>query len=301
MLSKNGFTFTADDLELLQYVFELRLAIIEYLAALVDRSYTRVHKRLAKMAAHGYLSLVRGRPGKHVYGLGRQGIAALIEGGHAPAELASRRLRDNELKPLGIAHSIFVANIHTRILLLTRAGAMRLTNWEEGPHLWDRVTTSGGLVLPVRPDAHFQLQNPAWPEGKQRVNCMLEADRGTMSLSRMRDKVTAYMHYFSQRRHTEKFKGMKAFRVVTVAETRGRAASLAADFKTLMPETWWRAYPVVAFEDLTLETIVPELRDRNRMTGEPKHVIQTTAALAPAATGGAQALPRIAIPGSGTD
>jgi hypothetical protein len=75
----------------------------------------------------------------------------------------------------------------------------------------------------------------------------------------MRDKVTAYSAYFQQQRHLKKYEGMKLFRVATITETRGRAHGLAEEFRAMMPQGWIAAYPVIAFEDLTLERFMPEL------------------------------------------
>ena len=241
---------------LLQHVHELRLATIEQLAALAGRSYKRTQERLVKLEAHRYLSCVARRPQKHVYAVGSEGIEALIEHGFAPRELALKRLRHNELKELGLRHAVFISDIHVRLLQLTRAQSRELSQWVEGPSLWDRVTTSSNVVIPIRPDARFTITGPA---GKGSAHFFLEADRGTMAHSRMRDKVTGYAAYFQQQRHVKKYAGMKVFRVATVTETRGRAQSLAAEFRALMPPAWLAAYPVLAFEDLTLERLMPEI------------------------------------------
>jgi hypothetical protein len=80
-----------------------------------------------------------------------------------------------------------------------------------------------------------------------------------MAHSRMREKITGYTAYFQQQRHVKKYADMKVFRVATITETRGRADGLAAEFQAMMPAAWLAAYPVIAFEDLTLERLVPEI------------------------------------------
>jgi len=256
MPANDGFQLVSGDLQLLQHVYELRLATIEHLAALSGRSYKRTQERLAKLEDRGYLACLARRPQKHVYAIGREGVPLLIEHGYAPRELALKRLRHTELKELGIRHAVFVSDIHVKLLQLTRARAFELSNWVEGPSLWDNVTTSTNAVIPIRPDALFTI---AWPAGKGRAHFFLEADRGTMAHSRMREKITGYAAYFQQQRHVKKYADMKLFRVATITETRGRADGLGAEFRGMMPVAWLVAYPVIALENLTLECLMPEL------------------------------------------
>jgi hypothetical protein len=255
MPSTKGFQLVGSDLPLLQYVYELRLATIDHIAALSSRSYKQTQKRLATLEEQGYLTLLARRPHKHVYALGREGLQELIEQGHAPRELAEKRLRSNELKELGIRHAIFISDIHTKLIQLTKARGCAITNWVEGPSLWDTVTTSANIVIPIRPDAWLTIESP---EGT--AHFFLEADRGTMAHSRMREKVTGYAAYFHQKLHAKKYPGMKVFRVATITGTRGRAEGLAAEFKRMMQPAWLAAYPVIAYDDLTLHTLMPELR-----------------------------------------
>ena len=256
MTAKNGFQLVETDLPLLQYVYELRLATIEHLAALAGRSYKRTADRLAELEKRKYLACIARRPHKHVYAIGREGVPLLIEQGYAPRELADRRLRHNELKDLGIRHAVFIADIHVKLLQLTRARSFALSHWVEGQSLWDRVTTSANVTIPIRPDALFTI---TWPGGKGKAHFFLEADRGTIAHSRMREKVSGYAAYFQQQRHVKKYEGMKVFRVATITETSGRAEGLAGEFRSMMPATWLPAYPVISFENLTLERLMPEL------------------------------------------
>ena len=259
MSSSNGFQFIESDLAIVRYVHELRIATIDNVAMLSDRSYKQTQKRLSKLEEAGYLTCYSRRPNKHVYGLARKGVSVLIEQGFAPRELAERRLRENELHEFGIRHAIFIANIHVKLLRLARAQSLAIPIWVEGSALWDSVTTSDDVSMPIRPDARFAIEGPAG-----RAHYFLEADRGTMAHSRMREKITGYAAYFQQQRHGKKYPGMKVFRVATITETRGRADSLAAEYKTMMPAAWLAAYPVMAFEDLGIDRLTPELAGDKR-------------------------------------
>lgn len=254
MPAKNGFQLYSSDLPFLQNTFVLRLATIDHLAALSKRSYKQTQKRLSKLEERGYLTLVAKRPHKHVYAIGREAVPVLIEHGYAPKELSEKRLRDNELKELGIKHAVFISDIHVRVLKIAQARSLEIVNWVEGKSLWDTVTTSEGEPVPIRPDAWFTLA--ARDGGKWHY--FLEADRGTMAHSRMRAKIQGYAAYFQQQRHVKKYPGMKVFRVATITETRGRAEGLLSEFRSMMAPAWLTAYPVIAFEDLTLERLMPE-------------------------------------------
>jgi len=242
------------DLALMHHTYKLRLATIDHLAALSERSYKQTQKRLVKLEGQHYVRRLTRRPQKHIYTLGRSGSAALIEHGFAPRELASVRLRQTELKEFGLRHAVFISDIHVKLLTLLRGGtSLALTHWAEGPSLWDSVTTGENVTIPIRPDAWFVI-------GAEQVrhHFFLEADRGTMAHSRMREKISGYAAYFQQQRHVKKYEGMKVFRVATITETRGRAKGLTDEFRAMMPATWLTAYPVIAFEDLTLRTLIPK-------------------------------------------
>jgi hypothetical protein len=60
-----------------------------------------------------------------------------------------------------------------------------------------------------------------------------------------------------EQRCTQKYPGMKAFRVLIVTETRGRAKSLAEGVRYLLPTApLQRAYRFTAPEDLMLDAIL---------------------------------------------
>jgi hypothetical protein len=197
---------------------------------------------------------------KHVYVIGSQGVPVLIEEGYAAKELKEKRTRHRELTEIGIRHSLFIADIHTRMLLLTRTGPIKLVNWQEGSSLWDSVARpAGDAELPVRPDAYFILKHAEMPEGKNTFHLFLEADRSTMSHERMAGKIAAYVRYYEQRLHVRKYPGMHSFIVATVTETRSRAEELRKDLHPLIPRSASRdAYLFIPFEDLKHTSLLPK-------------------------------------------
>jgi hypothetical protein len=259
MPAKNGFQLQDGDIELLHYVFQLRLATVDHLSSLSGRSIRALWNRLLKLKKRRYLATVARFMQKQVYALGSQGVEVLIEQGYAPVDLLDARLRHRELTDFGIRHSLFVADIHARLMPLQRTAPIRLARWREGHALWDTAMTPlGGAAIPVRPDAYFILKRAGLPEGKNTFHFFLEADRSTMSHARMAQKISGYLAYYTHGQHAKKYPGMNAFLVATVTETRRRAEELRNDLYSLIPRGSRQAYLFIPFEDLTLAALLPK-------------------------------------------
>jgi len=169
MPANHGFQLQESDVELLNYVFQLRLATMDHLATLSGRSMRALWNRLLKLKQRRYLVGVARFMQKQVYGIGPQGVMALVEQGYAPHEFTEKRLRHRELSEIGIRHSLFIADIHARLMTQTRTGPIVIAHWQESAALWDSVVVKHGEgVIPVRPDAYFILKQVARSEGKTR-------------------------------------------------------------------------------------------------------------------------------------
>ena len=79
-----------------------------------------------------------------------------------------------------------------------------------------------------------------------------------MAHTRMATKITGYLAYHEQRRHTKKYPGMESFVVATVTQTSARAEELRKDLNPLIPRAARDAYPFIPFEDLTLTSLIPK-------------------------------------------
>jgi hypothetical protein len=259
MPAKKGFELQDSDIELLYFVYELRIATIDHLAALSGRSVRALWGRLLKLRERRYLTSVARFMQKQVYAIGSKAKPVLIEYGYAPQDFAERRLRHNELTEIGIRHSLFVADIHARMMLLTRSGPITLAHWQEGSALWDSAVPRGDdAAIPIRPDAYFILEHRESSGRKNSFHVFLEADRSTMSHERMAMKIAGYLAYYEQEAYRQKYPGMRAFIVATVTQTRERAAELRKDLQPLIPHAASRdAYLFFPFEDLTLVTLLP--------------------------------------------
>jgi hypothetical protein len=260
MPAKDGFQLRDGDIELLHFVHQLRIAAVDHLATLSGRSVRALWGRLHKLQERRYLASVARFMQKNIYAVGSAGVPVLIEEGYAPEDLAEKRIRHRELTEIGIRHSLFIADIHTRMLLLTRTGPIQLTHWQEGPALWDSVAGSAGeTATPVRPDAYFILKHTGRPERKNTFHVFLEADRSTMSHERMAGKIAAYVRYHERRLYARKYPGMHSFIVATVTETRTRANELKIDLHPLIPRSASRdAYLFIPFQDLKLTSLLPK-------------------------------------------
>jgi hypothetical protein len=259
MSKKAGFQLQESDLELLHFTHDLRLATIDHLSALSGRSVRALWNRLLKLKKQKYLSSVARFMQRHVYAVGTAGAAVLTEAGFAPGTLNARRLRHRELSEIGIRHSLFIADIHSRVLLETRSGPIRLHHWQEGPTLWDSVIPRQGEAgIPIRPDAYFVLKRKELLEGRNCFHIFLDADRSTMSHERMAQKVSEFLAYYEQRLYARKYPDMPRFLVATVTQTQSRASELRADLYSLIPRTARQAYLFIPFEDLTLTALLPK-------------------------------------------
>ncbi len=211
MPAKNGFQLQRRDIELLRSVHQLRIATIDHLAELSGRSVRALWSRLHKLTERRYPASVARFMQKHVYAIGSAGFQVLIGEGCAPADLREKRIR----------HSLFIADIHTQLLLLTRTGPITLTRWQEGSALWDSVPGRAGEdAIPIRPDVYFILEHAGRPRERDKFHSFLEADRSTMNHDRMAAKIEGYVQ---RRLDARKYPGLHSFIVATVTATRARA------------------------------------------------------------------------------
>jgi len=249
------FEFTERDADIVHYVHQLRVATLDHLVELTNRSYKTLERRIPKLRDQGYLQRLKPRPHKGLYIVGPEGVNVLLRGGYAPEELADKRRREPEWKDLTIPHALLAASIHTKLLLLSRHSPIKLKHWQhDSAELWDTVQTSRDGKLPMRPDAYFVLHHNSRPAGRDMLHCFLEADVGTMSHKRLGSKIIAYAAYYEQQRHVAKF-GMNYFQVAIITQTVARAENLRAELHPTMSAAQRRAYHIVALEELTLDAL----------------------------------------------
>lgn len=248
---------------MIQSVFRYRFLHIEHVSALMNRSYKKVHGRLLQLVRHGFLERIKLPFQKHIYVIGREGTNVLLERGMASPEMIDRRPRHHELKELFLKHQMMLVDIHCMVELASRGTGIALADWREGKDLWDRVTVwrdRERVSLPVCPDAFFVLQDHSRPDGRNRLNFFLEADRSTTTHRRFERKLIAYHAYLVGGGHTRKY-GIKSFRVVTVTLTPERARNLAATACAILPQDALKHFLFGSVDGLSLATPSPILSD----------------------------------------
>ncbi len=259
--SKSGLRLTSGDVEILTWVYQLRLSTIEHLVALTGRERTRVNRRLVRMLERKYLYRRRSSVyDKYVYTLNKQAIPILMEQGVTPTETFSvevKRLR--EFKDLFLKHALMLTDIHTTLELASRHSPIKLIDWREGKtRVWDTVWVyekGERKKKPVRPDAFLTLEDTRRPEGQNRRHIFLEADRSTTNNERFQKKIKAYHAYIDQGLHTKKY-GIKSPRVVTITRTEARAVNLCAASREVLPSKDAQFYYYASTKHFSLENPV---------------------------------------------
>jgi hypothetical protein len=129
------------------------------------------------------------------------------------------KYRDKEKD--GVGHFLFIQ--HELMISRFRAdleiecgrsgGRVVLNNWLQGSRIWNSVQ-DGKKVLPHRPDAFFSLHFPNSPEGQQKSSFFYEADRGTSSMGKLKEKLEAHVLFLLAHKHIEY--GVQKIRAVLV-------------------------------------------------------------------------------------
>jgi hypothetical protein len=150
---------------------------------------------------------------------------------------------------LFLRHELMISDFRASLEIACRAskGRVELARWEQGASIWRSVRLAPRLTLPFRPDALLTLRLPNAPEGQQNANFFYEADRGTTSLPRFKQKLEAYLHFLKQGLHTEAFgiRKVRAVLVETITDERAEqcrdVASELADTELLAGMLFWFA------------------------------------------------------------
>jgi hypothetical protein len=201
-------------------------------------------RRLQQLYHHGYLERPRaqldyyhqGGSRPMVYGLGNKG-AALLKHGRGIRWGAKNR----SVGRMFLEHALLVSEVMVAIELACRKAGVRLLIDEELPlpetgakrpsFKW-HVKVNSRLKLGVIPDRVFGLEFPDTSGNPARTFFFLEADRGTMPVTRRHlsqtsfyRKLLAYEATWSQSIHQTRF-GFHRFRVLTVTTSAERVQSL---------------------------------------------------------------------------
>jgi hypothetical protein len=238
---------TARDREILKHVHRHRFLRSDHLASLIPGSRQQLLRRLQLLYHHGFLERPRcqidyyHRSGSRTiaYGLGNKGAGFLKR----ELSLPFHRLdwpHKNRVERLFLEHALMVSDFMVRLELACRSRTdVRLLDLEvletanikrRQPFQW-KVEIGRGQRCGVIPDRVFGLEFAGKPAGQNRVWFFLEADRGTMPVTRSRldqssyhRKLLAYQATWTQNLHRKL--GISRFRVLTITTSADRLASM---------------------------------------------------------------------------
>lgn len=236
---------------IVQCVFRHRFLRSWQIAALVGGSKQAILRRLQLLYHHGYLERPRAQieyyqPGgsrTFVYGLGDRGAELLRLGTNAPTRALEWSAKNRAVKHLFLEHALLVSDVLVALELACRQhGGMRFLSSDElplptatrsrlEPFRW-KVSLNSNTRIGVVPDCVFGLEFADQPPDRNRAYFFLEADRGTMPITRsglhhssFHRKFLAYEATWLQELHRKQF-GFHRFRVLTVTTSADRLKHL---------------------------------------------------------------------------
>ena len=241
---------TERDCDIIRLVHRHRFLRSFQIVALIGGSPQQLLRRLQLLYHHGYLERPRAqidyyhRGGTRplIYGLGNKGGTLLGRELGAGLPEVSWGEKNRPVRGIFLEHALLVSDVMVALELACRNmdRARLLTDdqlFPAGPHptrqpfQW-KVTIPHSVKRGVIPDRVFALEFPNQNGGSNRVHFFLEADRGTMPVTRnnlsqtsFRRKLLAYEATWSQSIHRTKF-GFNRFRVLVVTVSPKRLTSI---------------------------------------------------------------------------
>ncbi|KAF0181125.1 MAG: hypothetical protein FD161_431 [Limisphaerales bacterium] len=273
---------TDRDHHIIRLVRRYRFLRSKQISALVGGSPQQLLRRLKLLYHHGFLERPRcqidyyHQPGSRsiAYGLGNKGGALLKQELRIAVRPASWGEKNRAVGRMFLEHALLVSDVMVTIELACRKRGIRLVTERElalpgqrQPFQW-RVNIHSRLKLGVIPDRVFALEFPDTSGQTQRVHFFLEADRGTMPVTRrnlsqtsFRRKLLAYEATWTQNLHHTRF-GFHRFRVLTVTTSAARVKSLVAACSQLE-----RGHGLFLFADRTI--LSGDIFSSTWQTGKP--------------------------------
>ena len=242
---------TERDRKIVRCVFRHRFLRSWQIAALVGGSKQAVLRRLQLLYHHGFLERPRAQieyfqPGgsrAFAYGLADRGAELLRLTDNPSLRALEWSAKNRAVKSLFLEHALLVSDVMVSLeLACRRHSGIRLLKPDElplppatrsrlEPFRW-KVSLNGGTRLGVMPDCVFGLEFADQPADQNRAYFFLEADRGTMPITRnglhhssFHRKLLAYEATWLQELHRKQFR-FHRFRVLTVTTSADRLTHL---------------------------------------------------------------------------
>jgi len=235
---------TDRDRQILTEVHRHRFLRSSHIIDLVDGSAQQILRRLQLLYHHGFLDRPRtqidyyhrGGSRRIVYGLGKKGFTLLKRELNLPTHLLSWCRTNSATSRLFLEHALLTSDFMVRMELSCRDNlwlklvpddAVKLPEMtgKTTQHFHWKVKPKRGPTLGVVPDAVFALERLHAIDRKKNTLYFLEADRGTMPITRKGfeqssffRKLVAYQQSWEQGLLTKRF-GKGRFRVLTVTST----------------------------------------------------------------------------------
>lgn len=223
----------------LALVSEFRLLSREQLQRLLDYPcVTRINIRLRKLYDHGYLSrrflpVVRGSS-KALYFLGPKGVGIVSESlSIDPVELEKERNNISEGKDLFLNHQLSLNETRMSFTLeIKNNRQLSLERWLSEKDCCLEIPSERANKT-LRPDGFICFS------ARRRVySFFLEIDCSTMSNSRIKSKVMAYLIYAKSDLYKKDF-GLRYFRVLFVTKTQARLLNLKSTIEELTDKLFY--------------------------------------------------------------
>jgi Replication-relaxation len=202
-----SFEFTKRDLEILRHVAEHRFIRSEWLVKLVGGSRQQLLRRLNLLYHHGYLDRPicqldyyhEGGSKSLVYGLASRGAGRLRRDLNMPFDRMDWTTRNKSIGRLFLEHTLMVSDYMAWLELqcreddkarfssfheLQQSGAFKSQSLQPR---W-KVSIAGRMQIGVVPDKMFALDDTLDDGTKRREFYFLEADTGTMPVTRSSTK-----------------------------------------------------------------------------------------------------------------
>jgi len=243
---------TRRDRDIIRQVHRHRFLRSSQIIDLVGGSAQQILRRLQLLYHHGYLDrprsqidyFHRGGSQQMVYGVGNKGGALLRDEVGADPSTFVWSPKNREVGRLFLEHALLISDVMVSLeIACRRSGRIRLLADDDlplpeparsrnEPLQWN-VKINGQTRLGLIPDRVFALEFLDQPATRSRAFYFLEADRGTMPITRLglqqisfRRKLVAYEATWKQKLHQSRF-GFPRFRVLTVTTSAARAKRLA--------------------------------------------------------------------------
>ena len=204
---------TQRDKEIIRHVARFRFLRSTHILRLVGGAPAQILRRLQALYHHGWLDrprcqidfFHRGGSKPIAYGLGSRGAALMRREHDVPFERMEWSGKKTRIGRLFLDHALMIAEILITVELACRSTS-ETVRFVPAADLEREMAASnrgrrasfhwsvavGGRKIGLIPDGVFALEFQDAPAGKNRLICFLEADRGTMPITRSNPNLSCF-------------------------------------------------------------------------------------------------------------